>query len=130
MFVFLVFSYPVDAPFLSTVRTEIIYQVQRLQSHPSIVLWAGNNENEISLAGYTHNLPPPEAEAAREDYRKLYIYTVMAAVNELDPHTSRPFVPSSPSNGVESAKENYTAKNPQDPLYGLYLIRLLFLMKN
>jgi hypothetical protein len=43
----------------------------------------------------------------------------MAAVAEIDPNGSRPFVPSSPSNGIESARENYTAKNPQDPLFGM-----------
>jgi hypothetical protein len=43
----------------------------------------------------------------------------MTAVLQIDPHGSRPFVPSSPSNGIESARENYTAKNPQDPLYGM-----------
>ncbi|CAF4292212.1 unnamed protein product, partial [Rotaria sordida] len=42
----------------------------------------------------------------------------MAAVAEVDPNGSRPFVPSSPSNGIESIKENYTAQNPQDPLFG------------
>lgn len=98
-----------------------MYQVQRLQSHPSIVLWAGNNEVESHLADYTRNLPPTEAEAARDDYRKLYVYTVLVALNEVDPHGSRPFVPSSPSNGIESVRENYTAKNPGDPLYGLYV---------
>ncbi len=97
-----------------------MYQVQRLQSHPSIVLWAGNNENEAILADYTRSLPPAEQEALRNDYRKLYIDTVMAAVIEIDPSGSRPFVPSSPSNGIESARENYTAKNPQDQLFGSY----------
>lgn len=42
----------------------------------------------------------------------------MRALIEVDPNGSRPFVPSSPSNGVESVQENYTAKNPQDPLFG------------
>ncbi len=96
-----------------------MYQVQRLQSHPSIVLWAGNNENEISLAYFASIVPPAEGEALRDDYRKLYIHTVMNAVAEIDPNGSRPFVPSSPSNGIESARENYTAKNPQDPLFGM-----------
>jgi hypothetical protein len=43
----------------------------------------------------------------------------MAAVIEMDPSGSRPFVPSSPSNGIESVQENYTAKNPGDPLFGM-----------
>jgi beta-mannosidase len=101
------------------VRNEILYQVQRLQSHASIVLWAGNNENEIDLVYYTSIVLPEERERLRNDYRKLYIHTVMAAVTEIDPNGSRPFVSSSPSNGIESARENYTAKDPQDPLFGM-----------
>ncbi|CAF1334149.1 unnamed protein product [Rotaria sordida] len=110
------YRYPVDDAFLLNVRNEILYQVERLQSHPSIVLWAGNNENEMVLAHYTRIAPPDEREPLKNDYRKLYIYTIMAAVAEVDPNGSRPFVSSSPSNGIESIKENYTAQNPQDPL--------------
>ena len=116
------FSCPVNEAFLSTVRTEIIYQVQRLQSHPSIVLWAGNNENEAHLASFVQKLSPSDAARFEEDYRILYINTIKATVDIIDPHVSRPFVPSSPSNGVESAQENYTAKNPNDPLYGRKII--------
>lgn len=43
----------------------------------------------------------------------------MKTLIEIDPSGSRPFVSSSPSNGIESTEENYTAKNPQDPLYGI-----------
>ncbi|CAF3833940.1 unnamed protein product [Rotaria sp. Silwood1] len=32
---------------------------------------------------------------------------------------NRPFVTSSPSNGLETIIENYFAKDPQDPLYGI-----------
>lgn len=42
--------YPVHDAFLWNVRNEVVYQVERLQSHPSIVLWAGNNENEGTVA--------------------------------------------------------------------------------
>ena len=38
--------YPVESHFLDTVREEVKEQVYRLQSHPSILIWAGNNENE------------------------------------------------------------------------------------
>jgi len=37
-------------------------------------------------------------------------------VTTLDP--SRPFAPSSPSNGLETAREGYLAENPQDNLFG------------
>ncbi|KAF9333774.1 hypothetical protein BG006_003183 [Podila minutissima] len=37
---------PVDKPFLENVELEVTDQVSRLMSHPSIVLWSGNNENQ------------------------------------------------------------------------------------
>lgn len=43
--------YPVDVDFLSSVTNEISQQIRRLQYHPSIVIWAGNNENEAALSG-------------------------------------------------------------------------------
>src|ERR1700755_1777825 len=112
------FSYPVDQPFLDNVHDEVIYQVKRLQSHPSIVLWSGNNENEAAVAQNWYNIPPEKMNKTKDDYRKLYVDTVMNAVKQVDKGTNRPFVTSSPSNGLESISENYIAKNPQDPLYG------------
>lgn len=43
--------YPVDDKFLFSVKEEISQQIRRLQYHPSIVIWAGNNENEAALSG-------------------------------------------------------------------------------
>jgi beta-mannosidase len=42
--------YPADDRFLATVEQEVTQQVLRLQHHPSVALWAGNNENEAALA--------------------------------------------------------------------------------
>ena len=42
--------YPADSSFLSSVKEEIRTQTARLHTHPSIIVWAGNNENEIALA--------------------------------------------------------------------------------
>ena len=107
-----------DDAFLSNVHTEIIYQVKRLQSHPSIVLWAGNNENEVAIAENWYRIPPAKRPKVRDDYRKLYVSTVMSAVQEVDRGNNRPFVTSSPSNGLETIRENYTAANPRDSRYG------------
>ncbi len=43
--------YPVGEAFLRSVETEVRQQHRRLNHHPSIVLWAGNNENEAALRG-------------------------------------------------------------------------------
>jgi len=110
--------YPVDEPFLNNVRDEVIYQVKRLQSHASIVLWSGNNENEGAIAQNWWRLPADKLAKAKDDYRKLYVDTVMKTVKEMDEGNNRPFITSSPTNGLESIKEDYIATNPQDPLYG------------
>lgn len=96
----------------------MLYQVKRLQSHPSVVLWSGNNENELAIAQNWYRLPAEKIPQAKDDYRKLYVDTVMRAVKEVDKGNNRPFVTSSPSNGLESIREDYIATNPQDPLYG------------
>ena len=97
---------------------EVIYQVKRLQSHPSIVLWSGNNENEAAIAQNWYGIPADKMPKVKDDYRKLYVSTVMKAVKEVDLGNNRPFVTSSPSNGLETVAENFIAANPQDPLFG------------
>ncbi|CAF0817691.1 unnamed protein product [Adineta ricciae] len=117
-FMFACSLYPVDDAFLSNVHDEVIYQVKRLQSHPSIVIWAGNNENEAAVAQNWYQIPADQMNRTKDEYRKLYIDTVMTALLEVDKGTNRPFVSSSPSNGLGSIRENYIATNPQDPLQG------------
>jgi beta-mannosidase len=48
-FMFACSVYPADEVFLENVRKEAEYQVKRLKTHPSIVLWCGNNENVGTL---------------------------------------------------------------------------------
>ncbi len=115
---FPLYRYPVDEPFLTNVYNEVIYQVKRLQSHPSIVLWSGNNENEGAVAQNWYGIPADKMPKVRDDYRKLYVSTVMRAVQELDKGTNRPFVTSSPSDGLETVKEDYIATDPNDSRYG------------
>jgi len=114
----ILFSYPVDEQFLTLARNEVLYQMKRLQSHPSLVMISANNEIEVALAQNWYRIPADQMDKAKNDYRKLYLDVIMKAIQEVDKGNNRPFVVSSPSNGLESVNENYTAKNPQDPLYG------------
>ena len=97
---------------------EIRYQVKRLQSHPSIVLWAGNNENEVAIAQNWYGIPQERMPKVKDEYRKLNIDTIMKAVQEVDQGHNRPFLVSSPTNGIESIREDYIANDPNSPLYG------------
>ena len=47
-FMFACATYPEDEPMRSSVEREARYQVERLASHPSIVLWCGGNENVLA----------------------------------------------------------------------------------
>ena len=92
--------------------------MKRLQSHASIVFWSGNNENEAAIAQNWFSISIDRLPRVKADYRTLYVETIMNAVAEVDRGSNRPFITSSPTNGLESIKEDYIAKDPNDSLYG------------
>jgi beta-mannosidase len=50
------------------------------------------------------------------DYVKLYVDTILTIVKETDP--TRPYMTSSPSNGIASAMEGGLSSNPGNTRYG------------
>jgi beta-galactosidase/beta-glucuronidase len=56
----------------SSVRLETNQNVRRLQHHPSIALWATNNENEVALRQNWYNTKMNFSGFA-ESYRRLYV---------------------------------------------------------
>ncbi|XP_038584899.1 beta-mannosidase [Micropterus salmoides] len=115
-FMFACAMYPAENDFIQTVREEVIQQVQRLKSHPSIIIWSGNNENEAALATDWFGIPDSQRPTYLKDYVTLYVNNIRAIVQEED--QSRPFLVSSPTNGAESEQEGWVATNPYDPHYG------------
>jgi len=93
--------YPRSADMLREISEEVTHQIKRLSSHPSIVIWGGNNENEVALGWF------PESNTNRDlyvsDYSELYGNTVYRAVQNVD-NDQRPWVDSSPSNGLISTE--------------------------
>ncbi|KAF6724384.1 Beta-mannosidase [Oryzias melastigma] len=115
-FMFACAMYPTEADFIQTVREEVVQQVGRLKSHPSIIIWSGNNENEAALATNWFNISTPQRPVYVKDYVTLYVDNIQKIVLKEDP--SRPFLVSSPTNGVESEREGWVAADPYDPHYG------------
>lgn len=73
-----------------------------MRHRPSILIWGGNNENELAIqtgwwfeVGYSKN-------DMTKDYKTLYKDLMKPLVTSLD--ESRPFVLSSPSDGVETER--------------------------
>lgn len=93
--------YPRNAAMLKEISQEVTHQIKRLNSHPSIVIWGGNNENEVALQWF------PESNTNRDlyvsDYSELYGNTVYRAIQNVD-NNQRPWVDSSPSNGLISTE--------------------------
>mmetsp|Transcript_4091 Transcript_4091/g.6059 ORF Transcript_4091/g.6059 Transcript_4091/m.6059 type:complete len:882 (+) Transcript_4091:37-2682(+) len=90
---------PIYKQFMQSVEQEIEDQVTRLIHHPSIVLWSGNNENEVSLFGntwYADIITPDVKSRYVADYWEL---TQRSFSKVLSLDNSRPFWLSSPSRG-------------------------------
>lgn len=79
-FAFACATYPEDGAFLSEVREEAVKVIRRLRGHPSLVLWAGDNElDEVNcMLGYD----PEDNEISRNvlkrcvrdhDFRRAYL---------------------------------------------------------
>ncbi|CAI9735293.1 betabeta-mannosidase-like [Octopus vulgaris] len=115
-FMFAVALYPDTPQFLASVKDEVVYQVRRLMHHPSIVIWAGNNENEIALVNGWFPLSLEHYKKYREAYIKLYVDTI--GTNVMKEDNSRPFVTSSPSNGVKTKSDGGISPNPASQNYG------------
>lgn len=113
-FMFACAMYPTSDSFLRSVKEEVLQNVMRLKNHPSIVLWAANNENEAALHGNWYGTG--STQVYKEDYLKLYVNLLKTEVKKLDP--IRAFVVSSPGNGAYEETYNYTGMNPYSNLYG------------
>uniref|UniRef100_A0A182Y529 beta-mannosidase n=1 Tax=Anopheles stephensi TaxID=30069 RepID=A0A182Y529_ANOST len=107
--------YPTDADFLRTVQDEVAQNVRRIQHHPSIAVWATNNENEVALRQNWYKTESNFSAYAAQ-YVELYVDTVQPTVLANDPW--RTVLLSSPSNGDHRTEDGYIANNPQDPHYG------------
>ncbi|XP_003737413.1 beta-mannosidase [Galendromus occidentalis] len=108
--------YPTNKEFLDTVSEELRQNVRRIQHHTSIALWAGNNENEMAISGMWWPETLFDITRYKNDYRTLYVHTMKPIIEEIDPW--RTYIISSPSNGLETDKENFVASDPNSSLYG------------
>ncbi len=79
--------YPQDDCFAKKMEQEAVYQIKRLRNHPSLVLWAGDNEgDQVFYDGIGVRRDPNRNRLTREILRR--------AVEMHD--YSRPYLPSSP----------------------------------
>ncbi|KAG5953114.1 hypothetical protein E4U53_006850 [Claviceps sorghi] len=92
--------YPVTPDFLENCRQEAIYQVRRVNHHPSLALWAGGNELENLELKMAKALTPGAFPRYLNEYEILFMRTLLPAVYENS--RSITYIPSSTTNGYQS----------------------------
>jgi len=93
--------YPGDDEFMNNVREEVKCQIKRLQRHPCIVLWCGNNEIDEAWKNWgwqnQFNLHGSDSTKIWNDYKRLFQDSLKKWVNEFD--GNRNYISTSPKNG-------------------------------
>jgi beta-mannosidase len=89
---------PDDDAFLHNVQQEVLEQVTRIQHHPSLAIWCGNNEVEVAWHNWgwqqTYGMSPEDSTRMWTAYRTLFEEVLPDRVWVLD--KSHPYVPTSP----------------------------------
>jgi beta-mannosidase len=96
-FMFACSMYPGDDAFLKNVKQEFDYQIPRISSHPSVVLFNGNNEVDVAWKNWgfqaRYLIYGKEAEKIEQDYKTLFQVFIPERINAL---SSVPYIHTSP----------------------------------
>ncbi|WP_297194633.1 glycoside hydrolase family 2 protein [uncultured Porphyromonas sp.] len=95
-FMFACTAYPGDDAFLSNVSRELVDNIRRLRSHPSIAVWCGNNEIREAMKywGWQKKYPKETYQLFARDYVRLFRQLIPSQLRQHDP--LRPYIESSP----------------------------------
>ncbi len=107
-FMFACSMYPGDDAFVANVEKEAVENVRRLRNHPSLALWAGNNENEAAWKGWgwpaKFNLSRKAQDRIGADYKRMFHQILPGIVAAED--SGRFYTRSSPSANEDNVPAN------------------------
>jgi len=102
-FMFACSMYPGDEKFVENVKQEVIDNVNRLQNHPSIAIWCGNNENDEGWHNWgwqkQFNYSKADSTQIWNDYKKVFHEMIPQTLDSLLPKEKNIYWSSSPSIG-------------------------------
>jgi beta-mannosidase len=100
-FMFAGSMYPGDEKFLENVKEEVKQLAERLNTHPSLALWCGNNECDEGWNNWgwqkQYKYSPSDSLKIWQDYQKLFHELIPSVLKEISPAIG--YWPSSPSIG-------------------------------
>lgn len=98
--------FPADRIYLDNVANEVKDNVKRLRNHPSIALWNGNNENEISYFewGWRDQYTPEQDRIYQANLKTLFYEVIPQAIASVD--DTRYYHPTSPVTGYNNIPYN------------------------
>lgn len=102
-FMFACSMYPGDEKFVENVKQEVIDNVNRLQNHPSIAIWCGNNENDEGWHNWgwqkQFNYSKSDSTQIWNDYKKVFHEMIPQTLDSLLSKEKNIYWSSSPSIG-------------------------------
>jgi beta-mannosidase len=102
-FMFACAMYPGDEKFIKNIKQEVIDNVNRLQNHPSIALWCGNNENDEGWNNWgwqkQFNYSKADSTQIWNDYKKVFQELIPQTLDSILSKEKNLYWPSSPSIG-------------------------------
>ena len=100
-------AYPNDGEFMKKLEREIEWVIKRLRHHPSVLVWAGDNENDIALTWHGLAKRDPNANPITRELipRLLWRHDY-----------TRPYLPSSPY--IDEVAYATGGKPTEDHLWG------------
>ena len=96
-FMFACAMYPGDPDFLENVKEELEYQIPRIASHPSLILFNGNNEVDVAWKNWgfqaKYKLDPVACKEIEESYTRLFKQLIPVTLSRI---TNSPYIHTSP----------------------------------
>lgn len=102
-FMFACALFPGDDAFVTNVKQEVKDQVVRLQNHPCIALWCGNNEVDEGWKNWgwqkQYNYSKNDSTTIWNNYKRLFEKEIPAVLDSIVSKENNRYWPSSPSIG-------------------------------
>ena len=110
-FMFANAMYPNDSLFIQNIKTETEFQVKRLQKHPSLAVWCGNNEIDEAWHnwGWSDSYSAKDSAEIWNNYKNIFHNILPNIVKENNPEIS--YTSSSPLFGRGNPRSSYEGDN-------------------